>query len=116
MKEKLYEAFSGLGNSIVSAAPKVSVGILLVILGLIVSKLVEFALRTALIRVHFDSAVERLGVDKALHRIGFRQKLSAAIPRLIYFLIILLLGKTISDALGFAANLWRHRRLLFLSA
>jgi hypothetical protein len=103
MREKLYEAFAGLGNSIVTAAPKVAMGILLVILGLIVSKLVEIAVRTVLIRVHFDSAIERLGVEKALHRIGFRQKASLALPRLIYFLVLLLLAKTISDALGLLA-------------
>ena len=103
MKQKLIEAFTGLGNSVVTAAPKVAIGILLVILGFIVAKLVELALRTVLIRAHFDGIIERVGVDKALHRIGFRQKLSFAIPRLIYFLVLFLLAKTVSDALGLIA-------------
>jgi hypothetical protein len=38
---KLLEAFANLGNSIITALPKVAVGILLVILGLVVAKLVE---------------------------------------------------------------------------
>lgn len=103
MKEKLFEAFAALGNSIVTAAPKVAMGILLVILGLIVAKVVEIAFRTVLVRVRFDNAIETLGIDKALHRIGFRQKLSLAIPRLIYFLVVFLLAKTVSDALGLIA-------------
>lgn len=103
MKEKLYEAFAGLGNSIVTAAPKVAMGLLLVVLGLIVAKLVEVAFRTVLVRVRFDTVIEKLGIDKALHRIGFRQKLSVAIPRLIYFLVLFLLAKTVSDALGLIA-------------
>ena len=103
MKEKLFEAFAALGNSIVTAAPKVAMGILLVVLGLIVAKVVEIAFRTVLIRVRFDNAIETLGIDKALHRIGFRQKLSLAIPRLIYFLVVFLLAKTVSDALGLIA-------------
>jgi hypothetical protein len=103
MKERLFEAFAGLGNSIITAMPKVAVGILLVILGLIVAKLVEVTLRVALVRVHFDGAIQKVGVDKALHRIGIRQKLSYALPRLIYFLVILLLARTASDALGLVA-------------
>lgn len=103
MKERLLEAFAGLGNSIITAMPKVAVGILLVILGLIVAKLVEVTLRVALVRVHFDGAIQKVGVDKALHRIGIRQKLSYALPRLIYFLVILLLARTASDALGLVA-------------
>jgi small-conductance mechanosensitive channel len=103
MKEKLYAAFAGLGNSIATAAPKVAIGILLVVLGLIAAKLVEIAIRSVLVRVRFDSAIEKLGIDKAIHRIGFRQKLSLAIPRLIYFLVVFLLAKTVSDALGLTA-------------
>jgi hypothetical protein len=103
MKDRLFEAFAGLGNSIIMAAPKVAVGILLLILGFVVAKLVEVALRTMLVRVHFDSAIQKVGVDKALHRIGFRQSLSLSIPRLVYFLVIFLLVKTASDALGLIA-------------
>lgn len=103
MKQKLFEAFAALGNSIITAAPKVVIGILLVILGLIVAKVVELALRAVLTRAHFDSIIERFGIDKALQRIGLRQKLSLSIPRLIYFLVILLLAKTVSDGLGLIA-------------
>lgn len=103
MKERLFAAFEGLGNSIVSAAPKVALGILLAILGLIVAKLVEVVLRTTLTRIRFDNGVQRIGMDKALHRIGIRQQLSILIPKLVYFLVILLLAKTASDALGLVA-------------
>lgn len=103
MEERLLQAFAGLGNSVVTAAPKVAVGILLVILSLIVAKLVEIALRSMLVRVHFDGAIEKIGIEQALHRIGFRQKMSLFLPRLIYFLIIFLLAKTASDAFGLIA-------------
>lgn len=103
MKEKLIQAFAGLGNSIVAAAPRVGVGILLVILGFFAAKVIEIIFRTVLTRVHFDLAIEKFGIDKALNRIGFRQKLSISIPRLIYFLVLFLLAKTVSDALGLSA-------------
>jgi hypothetical protein len=103
VKEKLIESFSNLVNSIIVAAPKVAVGIILVVAGLAIAKLVEVVLRIILVRVRFDSLVEKAGVDKALQRIGLRQQLNLFIPRLIYFLVIFLLAKTATDALGLVA-------------
>lgn len=103
MKEKLIESFANLGNSVVTAAPKVLIGILLIVAGLLIAKLVEVVLRMILVRVHFDSLVERAGVDKMLQRIGLRQQLNLFIPRLVYFLVIFLLARTAADALGLAA-------------
>ena len=104
MEKKLFEAFAGLGNSIASAVPGVAVGILLIILGLVLAKLVEVALRTMLIRVHFDSLIEKAGVAKAIKRVGLRQQqLSLLFPKLAYFLVIFLLAKTASDAFGLIA-------------
>jgi hypothetical protein len=45
VKQKLLQAFSGLVDSVVAAAPKFVVGILLVIAGFIVAKLIEVVLR-----------------------------------------------------------------------
>jgi small-conductance mechanosensitive channel len=103
MKEKLLEAFANLGNSVVAALPKVAVGILLIILGLVVAKLVEVAFRTVLVRLRFDNLMEKAGIDKALQRIGLRQQLNLFLLKLTYFLILFLLAKTASDALGLVA-------------
>jgi small-conductance mechanosensitive channel len=103
MKEKLLEAFANLGNSIITALPKVAVGILLVISGLVVAKLVEVVFRTILVRLRFDNLMEKAGIDKALQRIGLRQQLNLFLPKLAYFLVLFLLAKTASDALGLVA-------------
>jgi hypothetical protein len=103
MKDKLLEAVAGLGNSIASAIPKVAFGILLFIAGLGAAKLVEIALRAALIRLRFENLIEKARVTKALQRIGLRQQLSLFIPKLAYFLVIFLLAKTASDAFGLVA-------------
>jgi Conserved TM helix/Mechanosensitive ion channel len=103
MKEKLVESFLNLVNSIVTAAPKVVVAIVLIAVGLIVAKVIEIVLRMILVRVRFDSLMEKAGIDKALHRIGLRQQLNQFLPRLVYFLVIFLLAKTATDALGLVA-------------
>jgi small-conductance mechanosensitive channel len=100
MERKLLEAFASLGKSVVTALPRVAVGILLIILGLAVAKLVEVVFRTVLIRTRFDSLIGKAGVDKTLQRIGLRQPLTLFLPKLAYFLVIVLLAQTASDALG----------------
>src|ERR1700733_6623617 len=103
MEKKLLDSFAALGNSIASAIPKIAIGILLIIVGLIFAKLIAAALRTMLIRVRFDSLMEKAGFTKALRRIGLRQQLSLLLPKLAYLLIIFLLAKTASDAVGLVA-------------
>ena len=63
----------------------------------------EVVLRMILVRIHFDSLVEKAGVYKMLQRIGLRQQLNLFLPRLVYFLVIFLLARTASDALGLVA-------------
>jgi hypothetical protein len=103
VKEKLFQAFGGLVDSIIAGAPKVVVGILLVAAGLIAAKVIELVLRFALTRVRFDMLLERAGIDKTLQRIGIRQQLNLFIPRLVYFLVLFVLARTASDALGLVA-------------
>jgi small-conductance mechanosensitive channel len=103
MIDKIVEAFQGLADSVVAALPKVAIGIVLIVMALIVAKVIEKILRAVLIRLRFDSLVERVGIDKALQRIGIRQQLNQFLPRLVYFLLLLLFAKTASDAMELTA-------------
>jgi hypothetical protein len=100
MREKLIQAFGGLLDSTIAAIPKVVVGIILVIVGVIFAKVIERLLRNSLRRMRVDELVKQAGVDQVLHRLGIRQELALLIPRLAYFLILLVLAKTTGDALG----------------
>jgi Conserved TM helix/Mechanosensitive ion channel len=103
MEKQLIEAFAGLGSTVVSAIPKFSIGIVLIILALIFARIVEVALRTTLVRVRFDSLIQKAGVTKALKRVGLRQELSVFIPKVAYFLVIFLIVRAVSDAFGLFA-------------
>jgi len=103
VREKLFQAFSGLIDSIIAGAPKVAVGILLVAAGLTAAKIIELVLRFTLTRVRFDKLLEKTGVDKMLQRIGIRQQLNIFLPRLVYFLVLFGLAQTAADALGLVA-------------
>lgn len=103
MREKLVQAFVNLADSIIAAVPKIAMGIVLVVAALILARVVERAVRYALAKLRFDSLVGKVGIDRALQRIGIRQQLTLLLPRLVYFLILLLLAKTAVDALGLIA-------------
>ena len=103
MKDKLIQSFSNLAETIIAAVPKVAMGLLLVIGGLLAAKIIERAVRYALTKVRFDALVGKVGIDRALQRIGLRQELTVVIPGLTYFLVLLLLAKTGVDALGLVA-------------
>ena len=78
MKEKLFSAFNNLADSAIAAAPRVLMGIVLMVVGLAVAKIIEVVLRFILTRIRFDSLMERAGIDKTLQRIGLRQQLNVA--------------------------------------
>jgi hypothetical protein len=103
MRERLLDSFQHLFDEIASAAPKVAIGIVLIVGALILAKAAEVVLRVLLTRLRFDSLVERVGVDRALQRIGLRQQLNVFLPRLVYFLILFLLAQTAADAFGLTA-------------
>jgi len=103
VREKLIQSFQELADSVVAFIPTLAVGLGLFILGLIVAKIIEKVLRLILTRMHFDNLVGRAGIDKMLQKIGLRQEISHFIPRLVYFLVLLLMARTLADVLEWVA-------------
>jgi hypothetical protein len=103
MKDKLVQAFSSLMDSIIVAVPKIAMGLVLIAAALLLAKMIEKVLRYTLTKIRFDSLVGKAGIDRALQRLGIRQELTVQIPRLVYFLVLLLFAKTAVDALGLVA-------------
>lgn len=103
MEKRLLDALAALGNLIASAIPRIAVGILLILVGWVLAKGIELALRTMLIRVRFDSLTEKAGVTKALRRTGLSQQPSLLLSKLAFFLIVFLVAKIASDVIGVIA-------------
>ncbi len=100
MKDQLVAAFEGLLSSVIEAAPKVLIGLVLLILALVVAKIIQKVLRVILVRTKFDTLLEKIGVSEALKRIGLVQPAHDLIPKLVYFLALFLFAQTAADALG----------------
>jgi len=101
--DQLSAAFQSLLENMVAWTPRVAVGLLLVVVALVTAKIIERVLRSVLTRLRFDQALARAGIDRFLQRIGIRQELNQFVPKLVYYLLLILFAKTAADALGLSA-------------
>lgn len=101
--DQLTEAFQSMLATLVEWTPRVVVGLALVVLALAAAKIIERVLRSILTRLRFDQMLSRAGVDTFLQKIGIRRELNHFIPRLVYYLLLILFAKTAADSLGLTA-------------
>ena len=99
VREQLAATYQEFITGVVSAAPTVVVGILLLVAGLLIAKIVEWVCRNVLKRAHFDDLMKRLGVEETLGRMGLSQPLSTVVPKILYYLLLVLFLRTVADAL-----------------
>ena len=89
--------------SIVDFLPNVLGAILILLVGLIVAKLLEKATDALLERLHFDQALDRGGVNRALARTGTTLDPSSLVARLVFWVVALVAILMASNALGLTA-------------
>jgi hypothetical protein len=103
IKDQLIATFQNMLAQVVSALPKVILGVLLVIVAVVVAKVVQKVLRLVLTRIKFDNLLSKVGVDQALQRIGVRHVMSEVLPKVAYFLLLFLFARAAADSLGLTA-------------
>ncbi len=103
IRDQLLATYRGVLDSLIAWTPRVLLAIILLVFALVAAKLVERILRSVMVRLRFDSLVERVGVDRAIQRIGIRESLNHVVPRIVYYLLLILFAKTAADAMGLFA-------------
>ncbi len=103
MKQQILQIVADLQHAAVTAAPRVIIGLAVIVALIVAAKVIERLLRAMLVRIRFDSLLEQAGVDKMLQRVGIRQSLNVALPRLAYFMLLLLFARTAADNFGLMA-------------
>ena len=88
--------------SLVTWTPRVLGAVLLLLLAFVVAKVIERTLRSVLTRLKVGAGLERLGLDDTLKRIGITQPLDLLLPRVVYYLLLFLVARTLADSLGLA--------------
>ncbi len=103
LQAQLTQTWQDLVQSLIDWTPRVVLGLVLIIVALVAAKIVERVLRSMLTRIRFDSLVAKVGIDQALQKVGVRQSINLFVPRLAYFLLLVLFARTGADALGLDA-------------
>lgn len=103
IRNQLAEVFSGMVTSVIEATPRVLSAIILLLVMLIAAKVVERVLRFLLSRLKIDTLVAHAGIDQILKRMGIRQSLERFVPRLAYFLLLLLFAQVAAQIYGLNA-------------
>ncbi len=103
IQEQLLATYQGTIASLIAWTPRVILVVILVVVALIVAKVIERVLRAVMTRLRFDTLVERVGIDQAIQRMGIRDSLNQVVPRIVYYLLLILFAKTAADSMGLAA-------------
>ena len=103
VRDQFMATYQGVIDSLVAWTPRVLLVFVLVIAALVVAKVVERVQRTEMTRMRFDSLIEKVGIDQAIQRIGVRDSLNQVVPRIVYYLLLILFAKTAADSMGLAA-------------
>jgi len=103
VRTQFVATYQGVIDSLISWTPRILLAVILFVVALIVAKLVERVLRGLMVRLKFDSLITRVGIDQAIQRIGIRESLNQVVPRIAYYLLLILFAKTAADSMGLAA-------------
>lgn len=86
--------------AVADVVPRFLVAVVVIILGLIVAKLAEKAIRAMFDRLKIDALLERGGVTGSLRRIGLTGSPGRLLARTVYFLLIILFTQSVCRAVG----------------
>jgi hypothetical protein len=100
LKTATLDVLENLVTAVADLVPRALTAILVIIIGLIVAKLAEKAIRTLFDRLKIDALLERVGVQQTLQKIGLQDAPGRLISRTIYFLLIVLFTQSVTRAVG----------------
>lgn len=103
VRDQIVEVFSGMITSVVGAFPRIVGGIVLLLVALVLATILERLARATLRRVRFDQMVRRSGVDRWLIRLGVRHSIDDVIPRVLFFVLLLLFAREAGEVVGLSA-------------
>ena len=97
--EKLREAFIEMADGAISALPNLVIAAVLLFVGLIVAKVVRAVLTSTFKKIKLDEMSAKMGLAEIFSKIGLKAS-SVAIPKILYWLILLAFVKVAADKAG----------------
>ncbi len=94
------EILGGLARYMTDFVPRLFTAIVIILVGWLIALVIRRAMRTLLGRLRFDSLLERIGIVDSLKRVGVQRPPSRWVPRLIFYLILVLFIRTGTQLVG----------------
>lgn len=103
IRDQLLLTYQGVVDSLIAWTPRVLLAVILFVLALVVARIVRRLLRGVMLRLNFDDLVVKIGLDTAIQRMGVRESLAEVVPKIVYYLLLILFAKTAADSMGLVA-------------
>lgn len=103
MPAPLLQILTDLQRLIIESAPKALIALVTVAALLFAARLIERLLQRLLARLPIDRVLEQAGAADLLKRAGVQQAAHLIVPRLVYYLLLLLFARVAADAYGLTA-------------
>lgn len=97
---KLKEAFLEMGDGAISALPNLVIAVVLLFVGMVIAKVTRAVLTSSFKKIKLDEVFEKIGIQELFSKVGLKTGPSVAIPKVLYWLILLAFVKVAADKAG----------------
>ncbi len=94
---------TSLAHAVADFLPKALTALVVVLVGFVLAKIIERAVKTGFAKLRIDDLLEKFGMRDLMANLGLQDPPGAVLGRLLYYLIILMFIKSASDAVGLLA-------------
>ena len=102
-KHTVIDALTKIFTDIVNFIPNLINGLIILLVGYLIARLVRWIFAASLRRLHFDPLVERTGITGSLRGLGIRTPLSQLVAQTVYALLLLSFFITATRLMGLEA-------------
>ncbi len=100
LKTATLDVMQNLIDSVADLVPRLLTAIVVILIGLLLAKLAEKAIRTAFDKFKIDKGLDRIGVNQILQKLGMRDTPGRLLSRTVFFLLIILFTQSVTRAVG----------------
>jgi hypothetical protein len=87
--QPVINALLNIFTEILNFLPHLVNGLIILIVGYLLSALIRWIVRTLLLRLHFEQLADRIGITNVLRSLGVRLPLSGVIAQIVFFFLLL---------------------------
>ena len=100
VQESIVQSLTEMATKIAGFVPNLLGMLVILVVGYIVSKLLQRAATAILKRLRFDTASEKTGLQETMQKVGLKSTASQVVGKLVFWLFMLTFLISAADALG----------------